>query len=116
MTTKINFLCPSCGIHHIKDRDCSGDWYNTEWGVVLQSFCPKCGKMEPLVSGTRYSRRQVRYFAVRIAMNFNLDFDECKQLARKSDGVDVVSLFSNYFNLSPKLVSLVIENGQSKKK
>lgn len=49
MTIKTEYICPRCGVHFLKDPFCSGDYYPTIIGIVLQSYCPVCGDMKPLV-------------------------------------------------------------------
>lgn len=98
---KINFVCPICGIHHMKDAGNLQDYANTEWGVVLlQSFCPECGRMEPLLMGYRLNKKILRNYAVKIAMRFGLDFDKCKKVASTSDGVDYIEHFSKQLELT----------------
>lgn len=115
MTIVIKFICPICKVHHHKNRNCTGDWHNTEWGVVLQSYCPVCGRMEPLIEGERMSNNHMKRCSVRIAREFDLSFSECKRLAKGSDGVDFVHLFSTEFNLRPEQITSAMNNGSDKK-
>ena len=108
MTKKCNFICPICGIHHLKDPDNLLDYADTEWGVILQSFCQECGRMEPLIQGYRLNKKILRTYAIRIAMKFGLDFDRCKKIAKESDGVDYIESFSKDLSLTPEQVSSAI--------
>jgi len=108
---KCMYVCPTCKKNHLKDDSGnSGDWHNTEWGVILQSFCPECGKMEPLIYGERVSQRKLKGLATRIAMKFGRDFDTCRSIAKESDGVDYIQDFSSKLGLTHKEVSSVTKN------
>lgn len=80
---KCEFICPNCGVHFLRDEACSGDYHSTIYGIVLQSYCPICGEMEPLVEEmdeTKISNRKKRYI-----------FGKCayEQKKRPQDVLDV---------------------------
>jgi len=61
---KCEYICPNCGVHFLRDSSCSGDYYPTTLGIVLQSYCPLCGEMEPLVEemdDTKLSNKKRRF-------------------------------------------------------
>ena len=104
---KVNFVCPICGVHHMKDAGNLLDYANTEWGVVLlQSFCPECGRMEPLLMGYRLNKKILRNYAIKIAMRFGLDFDKCKKVANNTPRD---ANFVEYFSKQLKLTQYEVE-------
>lgn len=61
---KCEYICPNCGVHFLRDSHCSGDYHPTIFGIVLQSYCPVCGDMEPIVEEmdeTKISNRKKRF-------------------------------------------------------
>ena len=101
-----------CGVKHIKDNNCLGDYYQTEAGYVLQSTCPICGRMEPLIMGrNQLSRRKMKEKSRFLANEFGQDYDVCKEVAMKSDGTDFIHLFSQEFHICEEIISELINNG-----
>lgn len=67
---RTNKKCDFCGEYHVIDASCSGDWYNTINGVVLQSYCPNCGYMLPALpklETSNLSNNAKKLIIVRIA-------------------------------------------------
>jgi hypothetical protein len=64
--------CPLCGAPLVKNPLCSGDFYPTELGITLMSYCKNghCGLMQPDVE-----RPKNFYFGK------NKKRDKCKKLA-----------------------------------
>jgi len=42
--------CNHCHTQMVKNPYCSGDYYPTNHGTVLMSYCPNCGYMKPLIN------------------------------------------------------------------
>ena len=42
-------LCNHCHSQMVKNPLCSGDYYPTQYGTVLMTYCPNCGRMKPLI-------------------------------------------------------------------
>jgi len=92
----------SCGVFFIKNPHCSGDYYPTHIGIVLQRFCPQCGKMLPIVT-----ERDINYISNNnkkrvlnhIARTYNKRFKElskiyyrhCKEIDDRFDFIKVIS-------------------------
>lgn len=70
MLRRTNKKCEFCGEFHLIDTSCSGDWYDTDKGLVLQSFCPNCGYMLPVLpklETSELSNNAKKLIIVRIA-------------------------------------------------
>lgn len=65
-------VCPLCGAPLVKNPLCSGDFYPTEFGITLMSYCKNghCGLMRPDVE-----RPKTLYFGK------NKKRSKCKELA-----------------------------------
>ncbi len=65
-------VCPLCGAPLVKNPSCGGDFYPTESGLVLMSYCKNryCALMRPDVE-----RRKEQYFGK------NKKRDRCKKIA-----------------------------------
>ena len=97
MSQKIcEYICPNCGVHFLRDANCSGDYHPTIYGIVLQSYCPVCGEMEPIVEEqdeTYISNRKRRYIFGKCAFEkqkrpqdiISLYHDELKYIKDKNE-------------------------------
>ena len=92
--------CSGDNVNFLKDPNCSGDYYPTELGMVLQRFCPECGVMKPEVEGrdpNYISNNAKKAVANRIATIHRLGFKETKTIAVSCEGnnkQDFISMFS----------------------
>jgi len=41
--------CGNCGTQMVKNPHCSGDYYPTQNGIQLMTYCPQCGVMKPII-------------------------------------------------------------------
>ena len=79
---KCGQICQHCQAHFLIDSSCGGDYHEK---VGLQRWCPDCGQMLPIIEVAFempfISKRKKRTVAIRTANRFNLNFDDCKNIA-----------------------------------
>jgi len=102
--------CTVCGKHLVRDPFCSGDYYNTINGYVLQEYCngdcKRNGYLKPLISGRDpdfISKNMKKTVASRIAFVFRLGMIETKQeaLSIETNNIhDWVREFSRIMNMT----------------
>jgi len=88
--------CTNCGKPMVRDPLCSGDYYNTIQGYVLQEYCNgdcvRNGHMKPLVEGRDpdfIGNNMKKNVATRVAYSRRLGMVETK---RKAIGVETNNL------------------------
>ena len=105
--------CNYCGSKIVKDADCSGDYYPMGDGlIILMSFCPKCGRMKPIINGNdMLSNNKKRKMAIKIAVKYELGFAEVVNKALSSDAdnnIDFYKHLSKETNISLKEIKAVL--------
>ena len=107
---KSNNKCTVCGKPLVRNPFCSGDYYNTVNGYVLQEYCngdcSRNGFLKPLISGRDpdfISNNMKKTVASRIAYVHRLGMNETKKKALGIDTNNVnvwVREFSRIMNMT----------------
>jgi len=102
-----NMKCNHCNVNHVKNPDCLSDYYPTKkYGYVLQSYCPECGRMLPLIEEkpeNYISNNNKKRLLNRIALEYNYRFKELmknifykhKDINVKDDFIRIVAKETN---------------------
>lgn len=89
--------CNDCNVNFVKDPECSGDYYpisSYSKGVVLQRYCPECGKMLPLIEkAPEISTRMKRHIADSCAIRYGRGFKELGSIAKSLKHIKEKSAF-----------------------
>ena len=105
--------CPLCGAPLVKNPLCSGDFYPTEFGITLMSYCKNghCGLMQPDVERPKklyFGKNKKRNRGTQVARAFHLSFRETEEEAVSIDETIEVKWKFKFFKVISKKHSIPV--------